>query len=34
LENYIEHIKFILPELILEIFDLVNTETEQEKIYL
>jgi len=34
LENYIELLKLILPELILEHFDLVNTKTEQEKMHL
>lgn len=32
--NYIELLKLILPELIVEHFDLVNTKTEQEKMHL
>ena len=34
MENYIELLKLILPELIVEHFDLVNTKTEQEKMHL
>jgi len=34
LENYIELIKLILRELIVEHFDLVNTKLEQEKMHL
>lgn len=34
LENYIELLKLVLPELIVEHFDLVNTKTELEKMHL
>ena len=34
MENYIELLKLILPELIVEHFDLVNTKIEQEKMHL
>lgn len=34
MENYLEFLKLILPELIVEHFDLVNTKTEQEKMHL
>ena len=34
MENYIELLKLILPELIVEHFDLVNTKTEQEQMNL
>lgn len=34
LENDVEQLKLILPELIVEHFDLVNSKLEQEKIHL
>jgi hypothetical protein len=34
LENHIKLLKLILPELILEDFDLVNAKVEQEKMHL
>ena len=34
MENYVELLKHILPELIVEHFDLVNTKIEQEKMHL
>ena len=34
METYIELLKLILPELIVEHFDLVNTKTELEKMHL
>lgn len=34
MENYIELLKLVLPELIVEYFDLVNTKTELEKMHL
>jgi hypothetical protein len=34
LDNYIELLKLLLPELILEYFDLANTKTKQEKTQL
>jgi hypothetical protein len=34
LENYIELLKLILPQLIVEHYDLVNTKTEQQKMHL
>ncbi|WP_366184737.1 transposase [Flavobacterium ovatum] len=34
MENYIELLKLILPELIVEHFDLVSTKIEQEKMHL
>ncbi|OAB29563.1 transposase [Flavobacterium fryxellicola] len=34
MENYIDLLKLILPELIVDHFDLVNTKLEQEKMHL
>ncbi len=34
MENHIELLKLILPELIIEHFDLVNTKREKEKMHL
>lgn len=34
MENYIELLKLILPELIIEHFDLINSKTEHEKMQL